>query len=99
MAHAHNLAADSEKSSQEWIRMFDSGEAQRDRKRQTLEEMYSKYPTMAPTASQRTAERLRDQADEIEGRAGLDQLVSMHRKFAADARRCEQVIIGKLRPM
>jgi hypothetical protein len=46
-----------------------------------------------------TPERLREQADQIEAQETFDQLSSTNRRIVANARHCEQVIMGRLRTM
>lgn len=66
---------------------------------QQLEEFYAKHPGLAPTPAQRTAERLREQADRIEEQDNLKRLFSMERKMKTQARNCVRVITKKLDAM
>lgn len=67
--------------------------------RQQLDELYAKNPSIAPTASERTAQRLREQADRIEAQDGLNRIFNMEREIKAAGRNCAQVITQKLRAM
>lgn len=99
LAGTRYLAADTEKLDQTWINMSDTAKSQKEKNDREIEEIYAKYPKMEPTAAERSAQRLRDQADQIEGQEGLNQFLSTDRKVIADARRCEQVIVAKLQTM
>ena len=76
-----------------------SAERQTKQRNQSLEEIYKKYPKMAPTPDERAAQRLREQADQIEQRESLNRLYSMEREITTNALHCEQVIVQKLRNM
>jgi hypothetical protein len=64
---------------------------------QRMEELYRKHPQIAPSSAERTALRLRDQADRIEAQAGLDRVISMQRDIRAKASNCVQEITQRLR--
>jgi len=66
---------------------------------QRLEEFYTNYPSLAPTAAELHAQRLREQADRIEAQDGLDRIFNMEREMKAKALNCVQVIRQKLRAM
>jgi hypothetical protein len=66
---------------------------------QRLEEFYAKNPSIAPTSAERTAQRLRGQADRIEAQDGLNRIFSMEREIKAKALDCVQAITQKLRAM
>jgi hypothetical protein len=67
--------------------------------RQQLEEFYAKNPSIAPTSAERTAQRLREQADRIEAQDGLNRIFNMEREIKAKARNCVEVITQNLRSM
>jgi hypothetical protein len=67
--------------------------------RQQLEELYAKNPPIAPTPAERTAQRLREQADRIEAQDGLNRIFNIEREIKAEALNCVQVITQKLRVM
>jgi hypothetical protein len=95
LSHVRHLATDIKSLDASWAKMSDAGQ----KPNQDLEDLYAKYPNMAPSASERAAERLRRSADRIEAQAALDQIFSFDKQALADARRCEQAIIEKLRTM
>lgn len=66
---------------------------------QRLEELYAKYPQMAPSANERTAQRLREQADRIETQDALNRMISIEREITGKALNCVQIITQKLRVM
>jgi hypothetical protein len=74
-------------------------EQQTRRNNQQLEELYAKNPSIAPTAAERSAQRLREQADRIEAQDGLNRIFAMERGIKAKALACVQAITDKLRYM
>jgi hypothetical protein len=66
---------------------------------QHLEEFYAKNPSIAPTSAERTAKRLREQADRIEAQDGLNRIFTMEREMKAEALNCVRVITQRLRAM
>lgn len=74
-------------------------ERQARKNEQRLEEFYSKNPSIAPNSAERTAQRLREQADEIESQDGLNRLFTMERGIKEKALNCVQAITQKLRAM
>jgi hypothetical protein len=66
---------------------------------QRLEEFYAKNPSIAPTSGERTAQRLRERADQIEAQDGLNRIFTMEREVKAKALNCVQVITQKLLAM
>ncbi|RTE93069.1 hypothetical protein D6B98_10575 [Bradyrhizobium sp. LVM 105] len=66
---------------------------------QRLEGFYAKNPSIAPSNAERTAQRLREQADQIEAQDGLNRIFSMERQIKARALDCVQAITEKLRVM
>ena len=83
-----------EREGPEFTKMFDSSKAIGER-----EEIYRKYPDMAPSASERAAQALRDQADQIEANEAANKLRAMFERNARETRQCEQLIEDKLRSM
>lgn len=66
---------------------------------QRLEELYAKYPSIAPTSAERTAQRLRERADQIEAQDGLNRIFAIEREIKGKALDCVQAITHKLRAM
>jgi hypothetical protein len=61
-----------------------------------LENIYAKYPDLAPTPGERATQRYRDLADQIEAREAYNQGLSWVQKMATDIRRCERTIAQRL---
>jgi hypothetical protein len=66
---------------------------------QRLEEFYAKHPSTAPTSAERTAQRLREQADQIESQDSLNSIFSMERNIKARALNCVRAVAEKMRAM
>ena len=98
LTRARDLATGMESSDRDLAKMLDPAKAQRERDRRDRE-IYAIDPKMAPTDAERAAQRLRDQADQIEAQDVLNKILSRDRKIITDARRCQQVIADKLRTM
>lgn len=79
--------------------MLADAERQARQSDQRLEEIYAKHPQMTPSPAERTAQRLREQADRIETRDALNRMISMERETTGKALNCVQVITQKLRAM
>lgn len=79
--------------------ILSDAELQTRQNNQRLEEFYTKYPQMAPSAAERTAKRLRERADQIETQDALSRSLSMERAITEKALNCVQVITQKLRAM
>jgi hypothetical protein len=99
LTRARDLAANTEKLDRDWAKMFEDRQRAREGDRRNQEDLYTKFPDIAPTGSQRSAQSLRDQADRIEEQETLNHLRSNDQKVITDARRCERAIIEKLRMM
>jgi hypothetical protein len=63
---------------------------------QRLEEIYAKNPSIAPTAAEQTAQRLREQADRIEAQDSLNRIFATEREVIAKALGCVQAIKQKM---
>jgi hypothetical protein len=74
-------------------------ERQARRNDQQLEQFYAKNPSIAPTSAERTAQRLREQADRVEAQDGLNRIFAMEREIKTKALDCVQAITQKLRAM
>jgi hypothetical protein len=65
--------------------------------RQRLEEIYQKYPKMAPSLSEREPDKLRARADEIESAEGFRVILEVNQKVLSMLQHCEAEIRSKLR--
>lgn len=74
-------------------------EEQTRKHRLQLEEFYAKNPSIAPSLAERTAQRLREQADRIEAQDGLNRFFDMERGIKARADDCARAIQQRLRTM
>lgn len=66
---------------------------------QRLEEIYAKNPSIAPRASDRAAQRLRERADRIEAEEALNSIFAMERGIKVKALSCVEAITQRLRAM
>jgi hypothetical protein len=99
LRNTREVASGIENLDRDFGKMFDSARSHKEKPDRDLEDMYTKYPSLAPTATERAAQSLRDRADEIEARAAEGHFSAINRGAIADARRCEQVITRKLQTM
>jgi hypothetical protein len=97
-ARAHSFAVGIEELDKDFAKMLDPTQAQRERDARD-QDLYAKFPEMAPSPAERAAQRLRDQADRIESQEIINRQSAIHQKMISDARRCEAIISQKLRAM
>jgi hypothetical protein len=62
----------------------------------TLEDIYAKYPNMAPSPGERAAQHYRDLADQIEANEFSAQQFALSQKMASDIHLCEKKIARML---
>lgn len=63
-----------------------------DEARTSQDQIYRKHPSLAPSPAQEHAERLRRQADRIEGAAAIDSVVQRVQGGISDYRACARAI-------
>jgi hypothetical protein len=92
------LIVDIERLDRGWQKIADDIKADKQRRTRELDDLYAKYPN-APPGGHSAAEKLRDQAADIESKESTDQIKSLDQQVIQDARRCKQVITEKLQTM